>query len=854
MSNEKLGRYEIVKEIGRGGMATIYQARDATLQRDVAIKVLPTQFSHDPSFAARFQREAQAIAALEHPAILPIYDFGDDGNRPYLVMRLLFGGTLAEKLRQGPLPLPEVLAIIRRIATAIDHAHTKGILHRDIKPSNIGFDEYNAPFLMDFGLAKITEQSQKITAEGVLTGTPAFMSPEMASGSWAIGPASDLYSFGIVVYEMLTGQVPFSAQTPMATVMKHVTEPPPLPTTLRPDLPTAVNEVMLKILAKTPTERYSTATDFAEALKAALTGKRYEVAIEGNLSPIGTLIEDNSSPIGTLVEVRRSILVRLWEWMTRWFQQQFSSPLKPKSPTKQVAKRPFPPPQPVPTNPTVFIPTTPPSLIQKGSPSLILNPWVQNLLDPVEKSTIRELLRQQEPERIVNYIINYQSGRFLITGYGSFGGTALTREIGEMVRQELELMPSPTPDHLLIVRLNHVEGQHEFDLFVQQGEYKEVKIGRFCKPGSSSPILPIAQGLTALQQFLENPKDTSPLRKNLHQACPTPPTKLLLVVDKVATAESLQLFIEHPLFAHPRLTFLVVVEREKYNQWDAQIKKQLKATYKFQEWSVPSLWETDYNTVQAMMDSMFSHFRMDDPQAQQMLAAFKKHIAFVGRGQVGTTLYELRQLRYWQIDKDTRQAFIAFETLDDDLIRQNAWMQELLEANWERILGSSFAGQERTDRAKQGIYSLMDWVIDSATFTLEEVIEEAAKRPIIIIPHKRLRDDVVLRLLDVLVGSNYLKRSQNAFDVVWGRDMVDHPKPTGYNSQSTKKLYEILTTYFDDEELRTLCFQLNLDYDDLPAEGKSNKARELIMYLERHGRLSEIFEVGKHLRPTLTWE
>jgi hypothetical protein len=157
---------------------------------------------------------------------------------------------------------------------------------------------------------------------------------------------------------------------------------------------------------------------------------------------------------------------------------------------------------------------------------------------------------------------------------------------------------------------------------------------------------------------------------------------------------------------------------------------------------------------------------------------FRKHLAYIGRGQVGATIYELRQYHYWRIDSATNQPYISFDALDDDLIRHHAWIYDLLEGNWSRILGHSFPGQDRTDRAKQGVYAFMDWVIDSATFSLEEALEAVDRLPVWISPHKRLRSEVALRVLEVLVESNYVDQAQNAFDVVWGRELSPRRQAT----------------------------------------------------------------------------
>ena len=176
MSVTKIGRYEIERELGRGGMAVVLLARDPAMKRQVAVKVLPRQFTFDPQFRARFQREAEVIAALEHPAIVPIYDFGEYDDQPYIVMRYMPGGSLADRLKRGALPLAEAARIFTRLASALDEAHARGIIHRDLKPGNILFDQRGDPYISDFGIAKLAETSTTFTGSAII-GTPAYMSP-----------------------------------------------------------------------------------------------------------------------------------------------------------------------------------------------------------------------------------------------------------------------------------------------------------------------------------------------------------------------------------------------------------------------------------------------------------------------------------------------------------------------------------------------------------------------------------------------------------------------------------------------------------------------------------------------------
>jgi len=277
MIGSSLGPYRIVEPLGRGGMAAVYKAYQPSLDRYVAIKVLPAHLTGEPGFAERFKREARAVAKLEHPHILAVHDYGQEGDLTYIAMRYVEGGTLKDLLGK-PLELHLIVDLIGQIAEALDHAHEHGIIHRDVKPSNVLLDRGNWALLTDFGVARMVEATQQLTGTGVGVGTPAYMSPEQGQGK-KVDRRSDVYSLGVVLYEMLTGRVPFEAETPLAVVWKHVNEPLPLPRSINPEIPEAVERVVLKAMAKAPGDRYEKAFELRESLVGAIragktTGQR----------------------------------------------------------------------------------------------------------------------------------------------------------------------------------------------------------------------------------------------------------------------------------------------------------------------------------------------------------------------------------------------------------------------------------------------------------------------------------------------------------------------------------------------------------------------------------------------------
>ena len=234
-SGTTLGPFVIVELLGKGGMATVYHAYETELDRDVALKVLPPEFLHDPSFARRFEREAKVVAKLEHPNIVPIYASGIDAGIPWMSMRLLAGGSLDTILKKERLSVARVVELLRGVAEGLDHAHAHGVIHRDVKPSNILLDDANHVCVGDFGLARVAERSL-VHTQTAMAGTPHYMAPEQALGG-DVDHRCDVYSLGIVAYEMLTGRVPFAADAPVAVLMKHVSEPIPIPSDQGPAEP-----------------------------------------------------------------------------------------------------------------------------------------------------------------------------------------------------------------------------------------------------------------------------------------------------------------------------------------------------------------------------------------------------------------------------------------------------------------------------------------------------------------------------------------------------------------------------------------------------------------------------------------
>jgi hypothetical protein len=272
MHPDKIGRYKIKEELGHGEMGAVYRAFDPSFNREVAIKVLPLEMMRNLKILARFRRELKMIALLEHPAIVPVYDVGEENGQPYYVMRYMSGGSLRRWLRNGKLTLPDTADIIERIALGLEYAHRKGIVHRDLTPDNILFDNHNNPYITDFSLAKLIADTFRTNSGNGFIGTPEYISPEQAQ-SLPVDHRADIYGLGVIAYEMLTGEKPYEATDSFGVLVKHVSEPVPEILKANPELPGEMDAIIKKAMAKNRNDRYESAVDFARALTKLAFGE-----------------------------------------------------------------------------------------------------------------------------------------------------------------------------------------------------------------------------------------------------------------------------------------------------------------------------------------------------------------------------------------------------------------------------------------------------------------------------------------------------------------------------------------------------------------------------------------------------
>jgi hypothetical protein len=293
LNGQSIGHYRILSRIGSGGMSTVYKAHDAKSGRMVAVKLMASFLTEEPRFKVRFEREVKLLSKLSHPNIVQIFDFGQHNDSPYIVMPYFEKGTLQDRLRDGPVSVKEGARVISDMSSALQYAHDHGVIHRDVKPSNMLIDNHGRAQLTDFGFASWREASMHLTGSA-LVGTPAFMSPEQCTGD-DIGPASDQYSLGIVLFRIASGQMPFDGETPLAMALKQINEPLPPPREINPRIPVAIENVLIKALQKDPSKRFESMDVFNEAFQEALlesTRNSHDpTAIMPRVNPLRILID-----------------------------------------------------------------------------------------------------------------------------------------------------------------------------------------------------------------------------------------------------------------------------------------------------------------------------------------------------------------------------------------------------------------------------------------------------------------------------------------------------------------------------------------------------------------------------------
>ncbi|HEX5690740.1 MAG TPA: protein kinase, partial [Roseiflexaceae bacterium] len=311
MIETSLGPYQLREAIGKGGMATVYRAYQPAIDRDVAVKIIHSAILHDSSAIERFRREARLIARLEHPHILPIYDFDGAHAPPYIVMRYLESGTLRDLLARERLPLANVTELLAHIAGALDYAHAQGVVHRDVKPSNILLDRHGNALVSDFGIARImagqAPDEGPITTTGAIIGTPDYMAPEQASGHADVDGRADIYALGVMLFQIVTGRLPYVAAQPLGMLIQHQQAPIPSACALNPQLPPEIDTLFERALAKEPRERFATAGALAAEFGALFRQQHAVGAATQHLPGLTSVLSRRAAPTPTPSEQHKVV-------------------------------------------------------------------------------------------------------------------------------------------------------------------------------------------------------------------------------------------------------------------------------------------------------------------------------------------------------------------------------------------------------------------------------------------------------------------------------------------------------------------------------------------------------------------
>jgi len=415
LTGQSIGRYHILEQLGEGGMAIVYKAYDTRLERNVALKVLRTDLFGSAiieQILKRFEREAKSLAKLSHSSIVNILDYGEFEGSPYLVMEYLPGGTLKQKLGHA-IPWHEAIQILLPISRGLAYAHQHGVIHRDVKPANVLMKEENIPVLTDFGIAKLLEgaDGHTLTASGVGIGTPEYMAPEQGIGASTIDARADIYSLGIVLYEMVTGRKPYTADTPMAVVLKQMTDPLPRPTDFVPDLHEEVEHILFKALAKQPEDRYEDMNSFITAMEDVLTTKdmtEVPISVKRVKKKRATSVMPSPKAIIAIVGVIGVILVIAFGGS--WVTKQLSAESKTGVTSTKVSSNPS-------STFTIIPPTK--TLEPSPSPTLTLTPhpiptytsipvWLANFAEPILAS-----IKDRKPDFQDDFSSNEPNGWFV---------------------------------------------------------------------------------------------------------------------------------------------------------------------------------------------------------------------------------------------------------------------------------------------------------------------------------------------------------------------------------------------------------------------------------------------------------
>jgi eukaryotic-like serine/threonine-protein kinase len=802
-------KYRLETKIGEGGMGTVYKATHVHMEIPVAVKILHSILASDQSAVERFRREARAAAQIRHPNAVSVTDFGVTKKEgiAYFVMEFLEGEDLRNKIKKKKqLDYEEAFLILNQTCLAVQAAHNIGIIHRDLKPDNIwlvkekeGIEQVK---VLDFGIAKLRGYSDnRLTLTGAIVGTPYYMSPEQCTDE-ELSPRSDVYSLGIILYEMLTGKVPFDGFSPTAIIVKHVTEPPMPIHDLRPGIPGQIEEVVLRALEKKPENRQESVLQLAQEFEAALgigPALSYQtmVSTQAKLEP-GALISTAEQSEAT----------------TDFVINPAPDSARPQPPTVLLDRQ------------TVHL--TPPDLL-KDPKTVVLPATIRlrfsEVLHQSNEHIFEELILHKDYERLWRSLIHAEGGRNLLTGYGSFGGTSLVR--CAVAKARTELQRTGQKDGALLVFYFQItrETNQAFEIqatnfgfshlkksddLIQNPDLSELKeranksapaassvldfslespleAAFFSSSGTTSLPEPVKQNydfsqfVADLNAFFKQRKSNRALRQIIQRLVRSEflPSRVVFIIDRVKHIETLEALFKSELFSNRRIRVIAVARKEDLDSWvhaDARLAK-----IGFAKWYVRCLWQIDWDR------SLFSNELGRVSGLESKYGQFLKHLMYIGRGSLGNIIDELKHPMN-TIYGDSYNFVDVYNLVDRAEIQHNAWMQDVLDKNWPTILDDLFGGRdqdERTDRARIGVYYLIDLISHRLRFTESEIIKASKRFPIAISDDTEIAIKTIENLLYVLLQNRYLSLKDNQYRVIWNKDRP--PKPRRVRTRRKKR-------------------------------------------------------------------
>jgi serine/threonine protein kinase len=857
-------RYRLDKMIGKGGMGTVYLATHLFLQTPVAIKILHRHWSGDSSVLERFRREARASAQIRHPNIVSVTDYGvtADAGLAYIVMEFLEGIDLRERIkREKQLSYMEALTIVEQTCAAMQAAHNVGIIHRDLKPDNIwlqkGEEGAERVRVLDFGIAKLRNiaDTNTLTQTGMVIGTPYYMSPEQCRGE-NIDNRSDIYSLGVVIYEMLTGRIPFEGANPVQVVLKHNSAPPPPLSAFRPDMPPELERVTLRALAKEPDARQQSAHELAREFREAL-GILPSVTIESSIAPPiltpsdwgDTMAEMRPSepfaPTRPTMEAASDLLSgetfmsaskdSAWNYKEDWKRGEYETPsgflhkflewissifrvLFRSRAGQQNLRLDDSSQSPEDFGPQLTVHMKASSVMPDNeAPASAATVMLRHaeVFQTKDEHILEELVLHNEYDRLWRSLLYLEGGRYLLTGYGAFGGTSLVRCAIEKARAELKAKGRKEGALLVFyfritdetkesfkIEADHLGFDHlkksddlnfnsdlkELRARAKQTEtealpsimdlmlHAPLELAFFDAPQkerreNENQNYRFSEFVADLNAFFKKRQNNKALQEIVLRLVRSEhlPSRVVFIIDRVEYLETLEALSRSELTRNSRINIVAVSRKEDFDCWE-KVNYRLKAI-RFIKWYVSCLWNIDWGKA------LFNSSSVQLPDFKQRYELFLKHLEYKGRGSLGNIIEELKQPRNTHFGG--RFNFINItDMVNRPEVQHNAWVQAVLDKNWKTILGNLFGGRdqdERTDRARIGVYHLIDWVSDNRRFSKSDILEASQSIRITISDEIETSAQAIDNLLFVLTHNEYLEMREAKYRLIW--DMENMPRP-----------------------------------------------------------------------------